>query len=207
MLRWLGPGATTAGLLYAVYLFFVGGFDFASLDGFFSSETAAFEGEPVNLSQETERSQELIRIATFNIEAFGEKKSQTRNHPKTEIDVMGEIAKIVARFDLVAIQEVMSDGISIDRLVKLLNESGGTYAAVVSDPIGDEHRKESYAFIWDRRQIEIVPGSSYIVLDPEDRMYREPMVASFRTLVSQESTGVPFRFTAINVHTDPDEVD
>ncbi|MEM6470856.1 MAG: endonuclease/exonuclease/phosphatase family protein [Planctomycetota bacterium] len=207
LLRWFGPSATSAGLLYALYLFFTGGLDFASFDKWFSSEEAPFQGERIELSRDSDRPQDHIRIATFNIFNFGEDKSNIREHPKTKVDVLSEIAKIVNRFDLVAIQEVRTGGASVDNLVAFMNASGANYSAVVSQPIGDKNRTECYAFVWDQNRIALVPGSSYVVRDPDNRMYREPMVASFQTVLSENENATPFRFTAINVHTDPDLVD
>ncbi|MEO1616048.1 MAG: endonuclease/exonuclease/phosphatase family protein [Planctomycetota bacterium] len=208
LLRWLGPSATTAGLLYAVYLFFVGGLDFSSLDQWLpGSQSVTFEGEAITLTDEP-RPNDRIRIATFNIENFGETKAANRNDSDTGIDVMGKIAEIVNKFDIVAIQELRGkDGVALQQLVSLLNASGGQYAAVISELIGNEHRKESYAFVWDRTRIEIIPDSSYVVQDPDGRMYREPMVASFQSRVDPADNKAPFRFTLINVHTSPDLVD
>jgi endonuclease/exonuclease/phosphatase family metal-dependent hydrolase len=207
-LRWFGPGATAAGLLYVLYLLVTGGLSFSSLDQWIGDDTeTAFRGEPVALDDRAERPPDRIRIATFNIEKFGDKKSSTRVN-ELGVDELGTIAKIVSKFDLVAIQEIVGgDGIALKRLVDLLNESGGQYAATVSEPIGEGSYFESYAFVWDQRRIELVPGSAYVVLDPGKRMHREPMVATFQTRLPSPETGQPFRFTAINVHTDPDLVD
>ncbi|MCS7467217.1 deoxyribonuclease [Stieleria sp. ICT_E10.1] len=207
LLRWFGPGATTLGLLYALYLMLTGGLSFSSLDGLLGPDSeTAFRGETISLGDRTERPPDRIRIATFNIEHFADKKSSIRQN-EDGVDVLGTIAKIVSTFDVVAIQELQgADGIALQRLVGLLNESGGTYAATMSDPIGEAYL-ESYAFVWDRSRINLVPGSAYVVQDPGKRMYREPMVATFETVVPKESTQRPFRFTMINVHTKPDRVD
>ena len=211
LMRWFGPGASTLGLLYSAYMLFTGGWSFSSLDDLLVGDPdATFRGEPVSLDQMGNRPANKIRIATFNIENFSDKKSNTRVNDKG-VDVMGTIAQIVARFDLVAIQEIRGDdGIALQRLINLLNASEGSgdvFAASISEPIGDKHRRECYAFVFDRRRIDLVPGSAYVVLDSAGRMYREPMVATFQTIVPEGSTEQPFRFTVINVHTDPDKVD
>lgn len=206
LLRWIGPGTTSIGLLYGVYLFFSGGLNFSSLDSLLGTDPATqFRGETISLGDRTDRPPDRIRVATFNIERFAEKKSGTRVN-ELGVDVLGTIAKIVSTFDLVAIQELQgADGIALERLIGLLNESGGTFAATMSDPIGEDYL-ESYAFVWDRSRVALVPGSAYIVQDPGKRMYREPMVATFQTVVPAESQKRPFRFTMINVHTKPDRV-
>ena len=196
--RWLGPGLTFGGVLLALYMVFTGQIDFSKLD----QDTTA---QPVSLEQTAPRPSDTIRIATFNIKTFGEKKSSTR--VEQGVDVMGTIAQIVSNFDLVAIQEVRSqDGVPIQRLVDLLNASGGSYTATVSEPIGGKFYKESYAYVWDSSRIKIIQNSAYVVHDQYERMSREPMVASFQTRVPTTDGRQPFRFTLINAHTDPDEV-
>lgn len=208
LLRWFGPGATSAGLLYGLYLLLSGGLSFSSLDGILGSADPAVSTrmEPIVLENLFDRPADGIRIATFNIENFSDNKSLVRKH-ESGVDVMGKIAEIVAAFDLVAIQEIRGkEGLAIQRLINLLNASGKTYGATISEPIGNEDRFESYAFVWDVSRIQFIPNSSYVVRDDGGRMYREPMVASFQTVVPPGSNQPPFRFTAINVHTDPDEV-
>ena len=224
LLRWFGPGATSLGLLYGVYLLLSGGWSFSSLDLFSESTVEpTFTSQTVSLGNRSDLPPEHIRIATFNIEHFADKKSSTRLS-KNNVDVLGKIAQIVSTFDLVAIQEVQgADGIAIKRLLALLNASAkdnaadsdadasrtatlDQYAATMSEPIGDNYF-ESYAFVWNTRRIQLVPGSDYVVLDPSNRMYREPMVATFQTVVPEDSPQPGFRFTAINVHTKPDRVD
>lgn len=207
LLRWLGPGVTAIGILYGVYMILSGGLSFSSLDGFLGTDPEVkFRGETISLGDRTDRPPDRIRIATFNIERFAEKKSSTRVN-EVGVDVLGTIAKIVSTFDVIAIQELQgADGAALQRLVGLLNESGGSYAATMSDPIGDQY-KESYAFVWDRTRISFVPGSAYVVLDNGGKMDREPMVATFQTVLPQGSSRPPFRFTMINVHTTPSNVD
>ena len=206
LLRWFGPGFTVAGLLYVGYSVLSGNWTFSSLD---NSDPSLVRPEPVSLGERSERPADRIRIATFNIEVFGEKKSTTRES-KAGIDVLQKLAQIIANFDLVAIQEVRgSDGHALQRLLALLNASGATYDGQMSELIGldGNNHREAYAFVWDLNRIEIVPDRSYVVRDPGKRMHREPMVATFQTRPPTGSTREPFRFTVINVHTDPDEVD
>ncbi len=205
ILRWFGPGMTTAMLVAAVYFVVTGKIDFSALDSFGDSDTVV-DVQPVTLQPAAERPADLIRIATFNIQTFGDKKSSTRQ--VEGVDVMGTIAQVISNFDLVAIQEVRgADGTPIRRLIDLLNASGGHYAATISEPIGDEHYTESYAFVWDDSRVKLVQNSAYVVHDSHQRMYREPMVASFEArLTPAAGSRRPFRFTMINAHTDPDEV-
>jgi endonuclease/exonuclease/phosphatase family metal-dependent hydrolase len=205
--RWLGPGVTALGLLYVLHQLTFGGWSFSRLDEALNSDLAGdFRGEIISVGDRADRPANRIRVATFNIDDFAEEKSGTRIN-SSGVDVLGTIAKIVSTFDIVAIQELRgADGIALQRLVGLLNESGGNYVAIMSDPKGEEFQ-ESYAFLWDQSRIRIVPGSDYVVQDNGGRMYRAPMVASFQCVVPDGSPLPPFRFTMINVHTKPDRVD
>ncbi|MEM9365896.1 MAG: endonuclease/exonuclease/phosphatase family protein, partial [Planctomycetota bacterium] len=145
---------------------------------------------------------DAIRIGSFNIQVFGETKS-------SKPDVMQHIARIVSYFDVLGIQEIRGDSNAImGRLLGALRSQGLRYQAVTSPPIGRTSQTESYGFIWDPDRVKLVPQSQYVVGDGEgqnDLLHREPMVATFEA-VSRWPSRAPFRFTVINMHTDPDEV-
>ena len=166
-----------------------------------AGESSAASIRPINLQALGKKSPETIRIATFNIQVFGKKKA-------ADPEIMPILAQIVSHFDVVAIQEVRGgDAQPIEALVDLLKASGAYYGATVSEPIGRTSQTESYAFLWDASRIQFVPQSAYLVQDPADRMHREPMVASFESRVGTDDGRRPFRFTLINAHTSPSEVD
>jgi endonuclease/exonuclease/phosphatase family metal-dependent hydrolase len=206
MMRWVGPGTTLAGILATIVGLLTGKIDLSSLDTIAGRrDEASVAAAPVSLEQLGQRSDETIRIATFNIQVFGEKKSTSRL--VDGVDILGTLAKIVSRFDVVAIQEVRGgDAAPIERLINLVNRSGGNYTGIVSQPIGRTSQTECYAYVWDRSRIQMFPGSAYVVQDGADRMHREPMVASFQTRAVAVDGRMPFSFTLINAHTDPDEV-
>ena len=202
--RWLGPGATSAVLIAVGYMALTGKWDFSIFDRFRGIETVENDIErlePIVLGA-SGKSRETIRIATFNIKTFGQSKSSSR-------EIMGHLAQIMNRFDVIAIQEVRANdgqGMPIRRLVNLINDSGQRYSATLSNPIGTGDYKECYAFIWDETRIRFIQDSAYVVHDAEGRIEREPMVASFETRLQPGEPGTPFRFTAINAHTKPDAV-
>lgn len=216
--RFFGPILTVAAVVIGVGGLFSGQFDFSSLDpaetevvavaDYQTPPNAVGTVKPVSASvermmAEAKRlpSDRKIRIATFNIKQFGPKKAAD---PK----VIDSVARLVSRFDVVAIQEVHgADAEPIRALIEQLRSGGAVYAATVSEKIGNNERyKESYAFIWNQRTIQMVPGSDYIVADPGRRMAREPMACSFRCIVPIEDNAPPFSFTLINVHTSPSQV-
>ena len=201
LVRWVGPGVTLAGILAAGYFVLTGRIDLSALDQYRGTPTQEVVA-PVKLQSLGEKTPETIRVASFNIQVFGRKKAG-------DLEVMQNLARIVTQFDVVAVQEVRDanrSALPVEQLVDLIDRSGSRYRATISAPIGRTSQKESYAFVWDETRIRLVPDSAYVVRDDDDRMHREPMVATFQARTAPADGRLPFRFTLINVHTDPDEV-
>jgi deoxyribonuclease-1-like protein len=140
-----------------------------------------------------------LRIASFNIQVFGESKL-------AKPQVIHVLADVVRQFDLVAIQEVRSKQQDVlPRFVEAINAAGRTYDYTIGPRLGRTVSKEQYAFVFDTERIEVDRQAMYTISDPDDRLHREPLVAAFR------ARGPPpdraFTFTLINIHTDPDETD
>jgi endonuclease/exonuclease/phosphatase family metal-dependent hydrolase len=140
---------------------------------------------------------QTFRLATFNIQVFGDTKA-SKPH------VMWELAAIVNRFDIVAIQEIRTqDDAFMARFAQLCSQVGGrAWQHHVGPRLGNTRSTEQYAYLWDAAKFEINPNMVYTVADPENVLHREPLVAMFRT------RGVPpeqaFTFVLVNIHTDPD---
>lgn len=146
----------------------------------------------------TEADSESIRVATFNVQVFGIKKLEK---PKT----IATLARIIRRFDVVAVQEIRSaDQSLLERFIKLVNSNGSEYDYVLGPRLGRTVSMEQYAYVYNTARIEVIPGSVYTIRDPDDLLHREPLVARFRV------RGLPpeqaATFTLINIHTDPEEV-
>ncbi len=140
---------------------------------------------------------DTIRIATFNIQVFGISKSK-------KPQVMDILAKVVRRFDLVAIQEIRcTDRTLLPRFVELVNAEGGAYRHVIGPRLGRTVSKEQYVYVFDSRRISIDTRSLYTVPDPDDYLHREPYVGRFSVRCSPDRK--PFTFNLVNIHTDPDE--
>ncbi|TWT79232.1 hypothetical protein CA13_06300 [Planctomycetes bacterium CA13] len=215
-IRWIGPLVSVGGIAAACLSVITGRIDLSVLDKWAgvddeTAELAAANGDLiVNRKVPRERSSSTVRIATFNIQMFGDKKSQTRTLSQVPgVDVMGTIASIIRQFDLVAIQDIRSGDVGpVRRMIELVNAEGGTYTGTVSQPIGRSYQDtQCYAFVWDARRIRLL-GEPYVVQDSADRMHREPMVGSFATIPvssdGQMDGGRPFCFTLINANNDPD---
>jgi deoxyribonuclease-1-like protein len=147
-----------------------------------------------------------LLVATFNIQVFGVTKAQ-------DVWVMQRLAAIIRMFDVVAIQEIRStDDTVLQQLVNYVNAEGEQYNYVISERLGRTVSKEQYAYVFDTTRVLSAPNATYTVGDgktaqqggnqvrSQDLLHREPYVARF---VSTDTRN-PFRFTLINIHTDPD---
>jgi endonuclease/exonuclease/phosphatase family metal-dependent hydrolase len=143
------------------------------------------------------RTGDSIRIASFNIQVFGQ--SKLKKQP-----VMNVLAQVVRRFDVVAIQEVRAKSDTIlPEFIALINADGARYDFVIGSREGRTSSKEQYAILFDTTRIEVDPRSVYVVPDPEDLFQREPMVARFR--VRGPAPEEAFTFSLVDIHTEPDE--
>jgi deoxyribonuclease-1-like protein len=144
------------------------------------------------------RTGNTIRIATFNIQVFGETKL-------SDPGVTAALCDIVRRFDVVAIQEIRAQRADlIPRFLEAVNAEGAHYDYALGPRLGRSDSKEQYAYLFNRASVEIDPSSKYTIDDPDDLLHREPFVASFR--VRGPSPTEAFTFTLVNTHVDPDEV-
>ncbi len=180
-----------------------GGFPGAGSTG--GQPSNAPQGQLVSASRPTvqprgvpARNPQTILIASFNIQAFGEKKIGNRTTAE-------RIATIIQLFDVVAIQEVRAtDQTVIPQLLKYINAGGARYDYVLGPRLGRTVSKEQYCFIYDSNRLMTSPQASYTLEDKADLLHREPMVARFVTRVPQGYR--PFTFSLMDIHTDPDEV-
>lgn len=146
------------------------------------------------------RGNETIRVATFNIQVFGEAKL-------ADDEAMRTIVGVLQNFDLVAIQEVRAVSQDVlPRLVERLNAGGNFHYDYALGPrLGRTSSKEQYAFVFDTATIEIDRNRLYTVDDPDGLLHRPPLVGWFRARGPAPEQA--FTFSLATIHTDPDEVD
>jgi deoxyribonuclease-1-like protein len=138
-----------------------------------------------------------IRVASFNIQVFGESKL-------AKPQVVKVLAEIVRQFDIVAIQEVRAVSQDVlPRFVEQVNATGRKYDYLIGPRLGRTSSKEQYAIVFDTASIETDRSAMYTVADPDDLLHREPLVTAFR--VRGPPPEQAFTFTLVNIHTDPDE--
>jgi len=197
--RLAGPGLSGSGIIALLYLIFSGQIDLSQVSSYLSLSSSTQTEQAVTTTGT--KPEESLLIATFNIQKFGKSKL---SNPQ----VMEQIVRICKLFDVVAIQEVLTpEANPIGNLLQQINAGGGRYDAILSTPIGRTNYREQFAFVYDTTRVRIEPNRAYVVDDPEDRMHREPFVASFAAVNPAAPARSPFTFTMIAVHTDPDEVD
>ena len=140
---------------------------------------------------------DVIRIASYNIQVFGESKL---GKPQ----VVDTLVKVVRHFDIVAIQEVRAkEDTILPRFVAAINADGSRFDFVIGPRLGRTVSTEQYAYVFDTNRIEVDRNSVGTMSDPNDLLHREPLVARFRTRAY--SANAPFSFWMVNSHTDPDE--
>ena len=146
----------------------------------------------ISMEQDQVEETETAKIAAFNIQIFGQTKSQKE-------DVMAVLTKIVREFDIVLIQEVRdASEQTIPNFVEEINQlEGPQYSFVRSERLGRTTSKEAYAYIYNTQTVQFIQGSDYVFNDVDDVFEREPYIASFKI--------GNFDFVLVGIHTKPDD--
>lgn len=106
-----------------------------------------------------------ITIASFNIRKFSDNSRSDEE--------LKQIASVLSKYDLIAVQEVLGDPIILNRTMEMLPG----YDFIVSEEVGNV-QKERYAFIFNEKVEVISKGKTYY--DKYDKFIREPYYASFK---------------------------
>ncbi|XP_069066540.1 deoxyribonuclease-1 [Pleurodeles waltl] len=132
-----------------------------------------------------------FKIGAFNIQIFGD----TKMNKDSCSDV---IVQILARYDIVVVQEVRDADLSaVSPLMEKLNSiCNHNYAYVISDPLGRQSHKEQYLFIYRSDTVSVVDFYHYhdhCMYSGVDVFSREPFVIKFRSTCTaiQEFVMVP----------------
>jgi deoxyribonuclease-1-like protein len=146
----------------------------------------------ISLGQNQVAEAKTAKIAAFNIQIFGQTKSQ-------KDDVMAVLAKIVREFDVVLIQELRDASEQTTPIfVEEINQLEGLeYSFVRSERLGRTTSKEAYAYVYNTETVQFIQGSDYVFNDVDDVFEREPYIASFKI--------GSFDFVLVGIHTKPDD--
>lgn len=138
-----------------------------------------------------------IVVGSYNIQKLGRSKLSSP-------DVTAILLDIIAKYDVLAIQELVSTEQNlIPWMVEQLNLQGHSYSWIVGPRQGYTTYQEQYVFLFNTRRIRVL-GQPFVAQDPGDRMHRSPLVAHFQCTEPGPAEG--FSFALVNVHTDPDVV-
>lgn len=130
-----------------------------------------------------------IKIASFNLQVFGNTKA-------ANLEVLDLLAKIIRRYDIVAVQEItdISDT-AIITLTNAVNSNGAQYQYVISPRLGRTVSMEQYAVLYNTETVSAVPGQYTFDEGGVDTFEREPYIAKFQS--------GKFDFVLVVVHISP----
>lgn len=84
----------------------------------------------------------------------------------------------VARYDLVALQEIRTDDQAVKAMIDILKKDFGlSFDFIVSEPIGTE--RERYAFVWRTDKFDRGSIEPFFYPDKNEDFVRDPFCASF----------------------------
>ncbi|KAM6929067.1 deoxyribonuclease-1-like [Lycodopsis pacificus] len=119
-----------------------------------------------------------MKIASFNVQRFGLTKI---SHP----DVLSALVKIVSRYDIVVIVEVVDvSGASVKTFVEELNTVNTThhYALQLSARLGRNRHKEQFLFLYRDDVVDLIDCYQYEdnQVNHVDAFAREPYILHFK---------------------------
>ncbi|XP_076125360.1 deoxyribonuclease-1-like [Alosa pseudoharengus] len=139
-----------------------------------------------------------MKVASFNIQKFGRTKL---SNP----DVLSILVKIVSRYDVVLILEVVdASGDAVGTFMEALNKANKKhhYTLKISSRLGRSRYKEQFMFLYRDDLVDLVESYQYADKQPgdEDAFEREPYILRFRCLntVLKDLVMIP-------VHTKPED--
>ncbi|XP_035229581.1 deoxyribonuclease-1-like [Stegodyphus dumicola] len=136
-----------------------------------------------------------LHIGSYNIQTLGKKKFQN-------IDIMLTIEKIISRYDLMLVMEVMtSESHFMEKLLRDVNAfrpPGAVYNMTLSE--SHPQTKEHCAFFYRVDKLQIARMESYT--DPAEQFYRKPFFVLFNSPTLRDMK----RFGVIGHHAKPSQV-
>lgn len=122
---------------------------------------------------------ETLLVATWNIREFDKPSFGSRLK-----ESYFYIAEIIARFDIVAVQEVYKDLRGLDEVMKVL---GSDWDYIFSDVTeGAQGNSECIAFVYDKRKVRFGGLAGELVIPPDKdnptpiQFWRTPLICGFR---------------------------
>ncbi|XP_008276029.1 deoxyribonuclease-1-like [Stegastes partitus] len=147
-----------------------------------------------------------MRIASFNAQRFGAKKV-------SDPDVLSALVKIVSRYDIIVILEVMDvSGASVQVLLTELNRVNTShhYALQLSTRLGRNRYKEQFLFLYRDDVVDLIDSYQYEDNQQNnmDAFAREPYILFFkpRNTVLKDIVLIPVHSTPWDTEKELDEL-
>ncbi|CAL1279619.1 unnamed protein product [Larinioides sclopetarius] len=136
-----------------------------------------------------------VLVGAFNIQNLGVSKMSNKT-------VMNIVKKIILRYDLVLIQEIVTTQEELmENLVKDINKlhrrKDSKYMMQISERVGRGNAKEQYAYIYRNDKFKFLAGHTFP--DRKDDFMRPPYIAHFATPTLRDLDSMIF----IGIHTQP----
>lgn len=157
--------------------------------------------------RDTDRSTKAeLLVASFNLKSYGDAKA-------ANAAIVQTIARIITRYDIVAVQEIRdADGSAVRDLANAVVAVNAAYRIVLGERLGRSRYKEQYAIFYDSSRL-LLDGAPYTYDDDndgnganaiddtglDDLFEREPLFAHFKT------TDGGFDFTVGDIHVKPSD--
>jgi deoxyribonuclease-1-like protein len=136
-----------------------------------------------------------IRVASFNVDGLDDSRLA---NPK----VCESLLRIVARFDVVAMQNIHSANCgALMRLKDLLNATGRSYDFITCPTLDKDSDTIYNAMLYDATTVEVDHSTVHSINTPVGMLRARPLVAEFR--VRGPPANEAFTFALINVLVDP----
>lgn len=157
-----------------------------------TAEDASTNTYTLTVTRESLSASDVISIASFNIQDFGDSKS-------SDADEMAVLARIITNFDLVAIQELSHSStageLPMQRLLEAVSNLGTPYSYAYTNAVTGN---EQSGYIYKSDFIKVLGG--YVYPDPSGSFSRPPFIVQFEATNSEGS----FDFSIVSIHTRPD---
>jgi deoxyribonuclease-1-like protein len=138
-----------------------------------------------------------LKVVSWNLSRFGQAKVNNEAFAeKYKTSVMKIIVDAVKEYDLIVLQEVVSQDTAMALLKEVSLATGDSYDILVSNPVNPPGL-ERYAYLYRKRALKVVDSYSYA--DADNLFSRDPFVVEFSTTQAAVKN-----FFVIPIHTEPD---
>lgn len=136
------------------------------------------------LSAQVYADDQVLRLGSWNVKRLGQGQG-------TDFPAMASVA---GKFDILALQEVMTESALSKLETALEQQSGESWSVINSHAVGRGSYTEHYAFAWKDRRVAYEDGA-VVLIDRADIFSREPFSAHFKF----KPTGYDFVFATVHI--------